>query len=79
MLSELKIQLNYHRCCQVLPYGQLMQELDVSNVRELEDFLINECMYSVSAFYINLTCICSTINASHCCEGKLNSGCSFMA
>ncbi|ONM23731.1 COP9 signalosome complex subunit 7 [Zea mays] len=24
-----------------------MQELDVSNVRELEDFLINECMYSV--------------------------------
>lgn len=30
----------------VLPYDQLMQELDVSNVRELEDFLINECMYS---------------------------------
>ncbi|ONM19275.1 COP9 signalosome complex subunit 7 [Zea mays] len=31
----------------ILPYDQLMQELDVSNVRELEDFLINECMYSV--------------------------------
>ncbi|XP_072960834.1 COP9 signalosome complex subunit 7-like isoform X2 [Typha angustifolia] len=30
----------------VLPYDQLMQEIDVSNVRELEDFLINECMYS---------------------------------
>ncbi|KAL5676650.1 hypothetical protein ACJX0J_012781, partial [Zea mays] len=30
----------------ILPYDQLMQELDVSNVRELEDFLINECMYS---------------------------------
>ncbi|GAB2232323.1 hypothetical protein Droror1_Dr00011355 [Drosera rotundifolia] len=30
----------------VLPYDQLMQELDVTNVRELEDFLINECMYS---------------------------------
>ncbi|KAK1327043.1 COP9 signalosome complex subunit 7 [Acorus calamus] len=29
-----------------LSYDQLMQELDVSNVRELEDFLINECMYS---------------------------------
>ncbi|CAI9101251.1 OLC1v1038535C4 [Oldenlandia corymbosa var. corymbosa] len=29
----------------VLPYEVLMQELDVSNVRELEDFLINECMY----------------------------------
>ncbi|XAR54185.1 hypothetical protein NMG60_11029210 [Bertholletia excelsa] len=29
----------------VLPYGVLMLELDVSNVRELEDFLINECMY----------------------------------
>ncbi|MCD7451508.1 COP9 signalosome complex subunit 7 [Datura stramonium] len=28
-----------------LPYDQLMQELDVINVRELEDFLINECMY----------------------------------
>jgi hypothetical protein len=24
-----------------------MQELDVMNVRELEDFLINECMYAV--------------------------------
>ena len=32
---------------QVLAYGQLMQELDVTNVRELEDFLINECMYAV--------------------------------
>ncbi|KAL5150593.1 COP9 signalosome complex subunit 7 [Glycine soja] len=30
----------------VLPYDQLMQELDVTNVRELEDFLINECMYA---------------------------------
>ncbi|PSS35813.1 COP9 signalosome complex subunit 7 like [Actinidia chinensis var. chinensis] len=29
----------------VLPYDMLMQELDVTNVRELEDFLINECMY----------------------------------
>nr|XP_028961418.1 COP9 signalosome complex subunit 7-like isoform X9 [Malus domestica] len=30
----------------VLPYHQLMQELDVINVQELEDFLINECMYA---------------------------------
>ncbi|KAL7120969.1 hypothetical protein ACP275_02G154800 [Erythranthe tilingii] len=29
----------------VLPYDTLMQELDVQNVRELEDFLINDCMY----------------------------------
>ncbi|GER46481.1 COP9 signalosome complex subunit 7 [Striga asiatica] len=29
----------------VLPYDMLMRELDVSNVRELEDFLINDCMY----------------------------------
>ncbi|XP_059633847.1 COP9 signalosome complex subunit 7 [Cornus florida] len=29
----------------VLPYDVLMQELDVTNVRELEDFLINECIY----------------------------------
>eukprot|EP00261_Vitis_vinifera_P025207 XP_010657921.1 PREDICTED: COP9 signalosome complex subunit 7 isoform X1 [Vitis vinifera] len=28
----------------VLSYYQLMQELDISNVRELEDFLINECI-----------------------------------
>uniref|UniRef100_A0A7N0TDI4 PCI domain-containing protein n=1 Tax=Kalanchoe fedtschenkoi TaxID=63787 RepID=A0A7N0TDI4_KALFE len=30
----------------VLPYDQLMQQLDVTNVRELEDFLINDCMYA---------------------------------
>ncbi|KAM7260761.1 hypothetical protein ACFE04_026236 [Oxalis oulophora] len=30
----------------VLPYDQLMLELDVTNVRQLEDFLINECMYA---------------------------------
>ncbi|GER49376.1 COP9 complex subunit 7a [Striga asiatica] len=29
----------------VLPYDTLMKELDVTNVRELEDFLINDCMY----------------------------------
>lgn len=30
----------------VLPYDQLLEELDFSNVRELEDFLINECIYA---------------------------------
>ncbi|XP_065857466.1 COP9 signalosome complex subunit 7-like isoform X2 [Euphorbia lathyris] len=29
----------------VLYYDELLKELEVSNVRELEDFLINECMY----------------------------------
>ncbi|KAL6183467.1 hypothetical protein ACLB2K_044878 [Fragaria x ananassa] len=29
----------------VLSYDQLLEQLDLSNVRELEDFLINECMY----------------------------------
>ncbi|XP_071736043.1 COP9 signalosome complex subunit 7-like isoform X2 [Rutidosis leptorrhynchoides] len=29
----------------VLSYDVLLHELDVGNVRELEDFLINECMY----------------------------------
>jgi COP9 signalosome complex subunit 7 len=29
----------------VLPYDLLMQQLDISNVRELEDLLINDCMY----------------------------------
>ncbi|KAG6435604.1 hypothetical protein SASPL_100478 [Salvia splendens] len=28
----------------VLPYDTLMQELDVANVRQLEDFLINDCI-----------------------------------
>ncbi|BBH03078.1 Proteasome component domain protein [Prunus dulcis] len=30
----------------VLSYDQLLEQLDLSNVRELEDFLINECMYA---------------------------------
>eukprot|EP00270_Netrium_digitus_P001598 TRINITY_DN1176_c0_g1_i2.p1 TRINITY_DN1176_c0_g1~~TRINITY_DN1176_c0_g1_i2.p1 ORF type:complete len:262 (-),score=77.41 TRINITY_DN1176_c0_g1_i2:273-1058(-) len=30
----------------VLPYDLLMRELDVGNVRELEDLLINDCMYA---------------------------------
>ncbi|KAL5748422.1 hypothetical protein ACOSP7_025464 [Xanthoceras sorbifolium] len=29
----------------VLSYDQLLEALEVANVRELEDFLINECMY----------------------------------
>lgn len=36
---------------QVLPYSQLMLALDVTNVRELEDFLINECMYAVCSLF----------------------------
>ncbi|KAL2330069.1 hypothetical protein Fmac_017650 [Flemingia macrophylla] len=30
----------------VLSYDQLMQELDLTSVRELEDFLIHECIYA---------------------------------
>ncbi|XP_020225622.1 COP9 signalosome complex subunit 7 isoform X2 [Cajanus cajan] len=30
----------------VLPYDQLMQELELTNIRELEDFLIRECIYA---------------------------------
>eukprot|EP00475_Leptophrys_vorax_P000802 TRINITY_DN10438_c0_g1_i1.p1 TRINITY_DN10438_c0_g1~~TRINITY_DN10438_c0_g1_i1.p1 ORF type:complete len:264 (+),score=3.70 TRINITY_DN10438_c0_g1_i1:224-1015(+) len=30
----------------VLPYSLLMEQLDISNVRELEDLLINDCMYA---------------------------------
>ncbi|XP_039035793.1 COP9 signalosome complex subunit 7-like [Hibiscus syriacus] len=30
----------------VLSYGKLMLELDVTNIRQLEDFLINDCMYA---------------------------------
>lgn len=37
--------LVYYGSFQILLYDVLMQELDVINVRELEDFLINECMY----------------------------------
>lgn len=35
------------RCAQSLPYELLMRQLDISNVRELEDLLINDCMYAV--------------------------------
>lgn len=42
---------------QVLPYDQLMQELDVTNVRELEDFLINECMYAVGIIHSLPECL----------------------
>ncbi|CAH8391731.1 unnamed protein product [Eruca vesicaria subsp. sativa] len=38
--------LSQTRYCIVLPYDALMVELDVTNVRELEDFLINDCMYA---------------------------------
>ncbi|KAF6146126.1 hypothetical protein GIB67_015564 [Kingdonia uniflora] len=44
-LKQLSV-LTFAETNKVLPYDKLMQELDVSNVRELEDFLINECMYS---------------------------------
>eukprot|EP00850_Spirogloea_muscicola_P011006 SM000066S20481 [mRNA] locus=s66:533759:536342:- [translate_table: standard] len=30
----------------VLPYDLLMAQLDITNVRELEDMLINDCMYA---------------------------------
>ncbi|KAK2444398.1 COP9 signalosome complex subunit [Trifolium repens] len=43
----------------VLLYGQLMQELDVPNVRELEDFLINECMYAES---VDIFCFLSFVS-----------------
>mmetsp|Transcript_39123 Transcript_39123/g.74971 ORF Transcript_39123/g.74971 Transcript_39123/m.74971 type:complete len:259 (+) Transcript_39123:288-1064(+) len=29
----------------VLPYDLLMEQLEITNIRELEDLLINECMY----------------------------------
>ncbi|XP_052194199.1 COP9 signalosome complex subunit 7-like isoform X1 [Diospyros lotus] len=43
-LKQLTV-LTLAETAKVLPYDVLMQELDVANVRELEDFLINECMY----------------------------------
>ena len=49
---EILIYFLFSLQLQILPYDQLMQELDVSNVRELEDFLINECMYSVSPYIL---------------------------
>ncbi|RWW76691.1 hypothetical protein BHE74_00015204 [Ensete ventricosum] len=51
-LAEIEKVLMYYTSSKwdnfVLSYDHLMEELDVSNVRELEDFLINECMYVVS-------------------------------
>lgn len=47
LLNVAGFNILVHGSFQVLPYDVLMQELDVVNVRELEDFLINECMYVV--------------------------------
>ncbi|KMZ71118.1 COP9 signalosome complex subunit 7 [Zostera marina] len=44
-LKQLSV-LTLSETSKVLTYDQLMRELDISNVRELEDFLINDCMYS---------------------------------
>eukprot|EP00258_Populus_trichocarpa_P050623 XP_024466642.1 COP9 signalosome complex subunit 7 [Populus trichocarpa] len=32
----------------ILSYNELLEELEVCNVHELEDFLINECVYTAS-------------------------------
>ncbi|KAL0700422.1 hypothetical protein Bca4012_056544 [Brassica carinata] len=37
----------------VLPYDTLMVELVVTNVRQLEDFLINECMYAHDTDFVD--------------------------
>ncbi|KAG9159314.1 hypothetical protein Leryth_024483 [Lithospermum erythrorhizon] len=42
-LKQLSV-LTFAETNKILPYDLLMRELDISNVRELEDFLINECM-----------------------------------
>ncbi|KAL8141283.1 hypothetical protein V2J09_007304 [Rumex salicifolius] len=44
-LKQLTV-LTLSESSKVLPYDRLIQELDFTNVRELEDFLINECMYA---------------------------------
>lgn len=33
------------RCPQEVPYGLLQSQLGISGVRELEDFVITQCMY----------------------------------
>ncbi|OAE26826.1 hypothetical protein AXG93_215s1240 [Marchantia polymorpha subsp. ruderalis] len=49
--QELKLKqltvMTLAETAKVLQYDLLMQQLDVSNVRELEDLLINDCMYAV--------------------------------
>ncbi|GBG70165.1 hypothetical protein CBR_g6296 [Chara braunii] len=44
-LKQLTV-MSLAEAAKVLPYDLLMDQLDVSNVRELEDLLINECMYT---------------------------------
>lgn len=53
-LWPFKEPMNYFLDLQVLPYDQLILEIDVANVRELEDFLINECMYAVSIHWFGI-------------------------
>ncbi|KAI8024953.1 COP9 signalosome complex subunit 7 [Camellia lanceoleosa] len=49
----------------VLPYDILMQELDVTNVREPEDFLINECMSLKVYIRLERFVHCLDANATH--------------
>ncbi|KAJ6415687.1 hypothetical protein OIU84_004480 [Salix udensis] len=44
-LKQLTV-LTLSETTKVLSYNKLQEELEVSNVRELEDFLINDCMYT---------------------------------
>lgn len=46
------VLINDWTLSQVLSYDQLLEELDISNVRELEDFLINECIYAVGPSFL---------------------------
>lgn len=38
--------LHISPCVQVVPYDQLMQSLEITAVRELEDFIITHCFYA---------------------------------
>lgn len=56
-----------------------MVELDVTNVRELEDFLINECMYAVSAltkflpfFFPSNICFYLPARSDSCIDNSLS-------
>lgn len=36
----------FHACAQSIAYGELLQQLELGNIRELEDLLITDCFHS---------------------------------
>ena len=46
MAGQLGIQLQNLMCAQSIAYGELLEQLELGNIRQLEDLLITDCFHS---------------------------------